>query len=141
MNLQAVETHGETFAKPLLPCSQKLFDPDRVGTCSLNPNTERSGVSLFKPSGATLRSNSPPRRIKFASGGPTDGGRLLRRDGCPKKFIMAAQSGYAKLSMLTRRKTWNPTRPPNNRVMGSARVIPHGETFPAHEAGPLWPET
>jgi hypothetical protein len=27
-------------------------------------------------------------------------GRSLRPDGCPKKLIMVAQSGYAKLSIL-----------------------------------------
>ncbi|UCD87680.1 MAG: hypothetical protein JSV01_08020, partial [Desulfobacterales bacterium] len=52
-----------------------------------------------KPSGATLAPNStrfaglkqfricPPRRA-----------RSLRPDGCPKKLIMVAQSGYAEVS-------------------------------------------
>ena len=55
-------------------------------------------MPLFKPSGATstliLGQTAPVQDL------PTGVGRSLRPDGSPKKFIMAAQRSYAKVSKV-----------------------------------------
>jgi hypothetical protein len=63
-------------ALSLLTRSNEPFDPDRVGTSSLNPKNLVQG----------------PQTVHDL---PTGVGRSLRPGGCPKKVIIVAQRGYA----------------------------------------------